>query len=256
MRTVYLSPHLDDAVLSAGGLIYDQTTSGKAVEIWTFMCGFPTVDDGEGEELSDFAKEMHTIWGTGSAQETVGIRRQEDLRAAGLVGAKPVHFDFLDCLYRRGRNGEVLYAESVFVPLNDQEADLPAQIAQAMVAWLKPDDIVVCPLGIGGHVDHLLVRLAAEMAVRASPRLCPLLYDADIPYFLNAPDDLAPRTVGMEHTLEPVSQSGLKAWLAAIEAYASQQSSLFDSRDSMRERLHAYWSEAGGIRLWTAETGN
>lgn len=42
MRWIYISPHLDDAVLSAGGLIYEQTRAGHEVEIWTFMCGFPS----------------------------------------------------------------------------------------------------------------------------------------------------------------------------------------------------------------------
>jgi molybdopterin-biosynthesis enzyme MoeA-like protein len=55
--------------------------------------------------------------------------------------------------------------------------DLPAQIAQTMSAYLKPDDIVIVQLGIGGHVDHVTVRRAAEMLKR------PLIYDADIPYF-------------------------------------------------------------------------
>jgi hypothetical protein len=37
MRWIYLSPHLDDAALSAGGLIYEQTQAGIQVEIWTFI---------------------------------------------------------------------------------------------------------------------------------------------------------------------------------------------------------------------------
>ena len=41
MRWIYLSPHLDDAVFSAGGLIYEQTQAGTPVEIWTIMCGDP-----------------------------------------------------------------------------------------------------------------------------------------------------------------------------------------------------------------------
>ena len=91
MRWIYLSPHLDDAVLSAGGLIYEQTRSGLSVEIWTFMCGYAPPG-----EVSSFAQLQHAQWGFSSAEETTRVRRQEDNIAASIVGARVVHFDFLD----------------------------------------------------------------------------------------------------------------------------------------------------------------
>ena len=172
---------------------------------------------------------MHTFWGTTNAKETIQIRREEDKRAASRVGAKAVQFDFLDCIYRRGKNGEGLYEAAVFIPPHAEDADLPAQIAQTMVAWLKPDDVVVSQLAIGGHVDHILVRKAAEMLKRQ------LVYDVDIPYLLRHPEELGPKTAEMKDSLQPVSEAGVETWLDAIEAYASQLSSLFDSIDSMRE---------------------
>jgi LmbE family N-acetylglucosaminyl deacetylase len=240
MRYIYFSPHLDDAILSAGGLISDQTKSGIPVEIWTFMSGVP-----DGEQLTDFAQSMHKIWGTTSAKETIQIRRDEDKLAASQVGAKAVHFDFLDCIYRRGKNGEGLYETAVFIPPHAEDSDLPAQIAQTMVAWLKPDDIVISQLAIGGHVDHILVRKAAEMLKRK------LVFDADIPYLLNYPDDLSPKTVGLKDSIQPVSEIGLEMWLKAIEAYGSQLDSVFESRDSMRDRMRAYWLERRGIQFWS-----
>lgn len=240
MRYIYFSPHLDDAVLSAGGLISDQTKEGIPVEIWTFMSGTP--DD---ERLTEFAQEMHSIWGTTSAKETIQIRREEDKRAASLIGAKVVHFDFLDCIYRRGKNGEALYQSAVFIPPHPEDADLPAQIAQTMIAWLKPDDVAVTQLAIGGHVDHILVRRAAEMLKRK------LVYDIDIPYLQRYPEELAPKTANMKESPQPVSEAGLKSWLEAIETYVTQFSSLFDSHDSMREMVRAYWFERKGIGFWT-----
>jgi LmbE family N-acetylglucosaminyl deacetylase len=240
MRYIYFSPHLDDAVLSAGGLISDQTKAGIPVEIWTFMSGVP-----DEEQLTDFAQEMHKFWGTTTAKETIQIRREEDKRAASRVGAKAVHFDFLDCIYRRGKNGEGLYEAAVFIPPHAEDADLPAQIAQTMIAWLKPDDVIVSQLAVGGHVDHILVRKAAEMLKRQ------LVYDVDIPYLLRQPEDLEPKTAEMKESVQPVSEAGLGSWLEAIEAYVSQLSSLFDSLDSMRESIYGYWLERKGIRFWT-----
>jgi LmbE family N-acetylglucosaminyl deacetylase len=241
MRYIYFSPHLDDAILSAGGLIFDQTRAGIPVEIWTFMSGVP-----EDEHLTSFAQEMHKMWGTTSVKETIEIRREEDKRAAARVGAKAVHFDFLDCIYRRGKNGEGLYESAVFIPPHPEDADLPAQIAQTMIAWLKPDDVAVSQLAIGGHVDHILVRRAAEMLKRR------LVYDEDLPYLFRDPDDLGVKTAEMRDPLQPVSEEGLETWLMGIEDYVTQLSSLFDSLDTMRDRVSKHWSERKGIRFWTS----
>src|SRR5215211_297721 len=171
MRWIYLSPHLDDAVLSAGGLIHGQTQAGIPVEIWTFMCGYPP-----GGEYSPIAQTLHKTWGFDSAEEVIRGRRLEDINAAAIVGATTVHFDFLDCIYRRapipntslsiqgasGTNGEWLYSE-ISVPPHPADADLPRQIAAAVSARLKPDDVLVCQLSVGSHVDHVLVRQAAEL---------------------------------------------------------------------------------------------
>jgi LmbE family N-acetylglucosaminyl deacetylase len=239
VRIIYFSPHLDDAVLSAGGLIRRQVGEGAEVEIWTFMAGVPEV-----AELSDFAKEMHGLWGFESAEQTVYARRAEDQRAASVVGAKAVHFDFLDCIYRRGRNRQVLYSD-VFVPIHADDADLAAQIGQTMIAWLRPDDQVVCQLSIGAHVDHVIVRKAAELLRR------PLIYDADMPYLLNHPDELKPNVMGMQESLQPVSEAGLECWIAGIECYASQIGAVFGGHKEMQEGMRGYWKEQRGVRYWT-----
>lgn len=240
VRTIYLSPHLDDAVLSAGGLIHDQAEAGGSIEIWTLMSGIPA-----DRELSDFARQMHGEWGTNTAPETVRLRRAEDRKAAATVGARPVHFAFLDCIYRRDEQGQPLYQEALHAPLHEYDAGLSTRIAGALRRRLRDDDVVVCQLGIGEHVDHLIVRAAAEMLGR------PLRYDADLPYLLDHPEELQGRAEAMRSFVEPVSASGVDAWLQAIEAYRSQLSTLFESMDSMRERMRAYWSGTGGIRLWS-----
>lgn len=240
MRYVYLSPHLDDAVLSAGGLIYDQTQAGMPVEIWTFMAGYP-----DEAELTDFARMLHRAWGTGSARQTVELRRREDEKAAAAVGARVVHFDFYDCIYRRGEDGQALYTD-IFVPPCEADAQLVEQVARTISAALRPDDVAVCQLAVGSHVDHVIVRQAAETLGR------PLIYDADIPYLLNFPGQLDPKTDGMaEPSVQVVSKAGLEAWLAGISAYASQIGMLFGDLESMRKRMRDYWAERKGLRFWS-----
>ena len=240
MRWIYISPHLDDAVLSAGGLIYDQVRSGMQVEIWNILGGFPPPG-----ELSPLAQVLHFQWGIPTTDELIRARRAEDGRACQRVGATPVYFDYFDCIYRRGKNGEWLYSY-IFVPPHEDEEDLIAQIAESISARLEPTDQLVCQLGVGSHIDHTLVRRAVERIQR------PIFYYADIPYLFRTPEELTSKTVGMKANAHVVSEAGLQSWHEAIARYESQLSSLFESPDHMRSQIRQYWSENNGAFLWSA----
>jgi LmbE family N-acetylglucosaminyl deacetylase len=243
MRWIYLSPHLDDAVFSAGGLIYEQAQAGFSVEIWTFMSGFPEPD------VSPFAQALHKRWGFSSAEETIRGRRAEDKNAAAILGASTLHFDFLDCIYRRGANGEWLYPD-LFVPPYPEDARIPVQIAQAISARLRPDDVLVCQLAVGSHVDHVLVRQGAELVGRS------LLYDIDVPYILNHPGEGEAKSAGMKESEHLITETGLSRWQEAALTYKSQLAALgdpFDTPEKVRAAIQAYWEERGGICLFGTE---
>jgi LmbE family N-acetylglucosaminyl deacetylase len=244
MRWIYLSPHLDDAVLSAGGLIYEQTKSGTPVEIWSFMAGLPS-----DTEYSPFAQLLHHQWGFSTAKDTFAARREEDKAAASLVGAVTVHFDFLDCIYRRDENGEWPYYE-ISLPPHDMDRDLPRQIANTISPRLRPDDVLVCQLSVGSHVDHVLVRRAAELLGR------PLLYAIDVPYIFYKPEELAPKSAGMQEKVHLVTESGLKLWQEAVLVYKSQLPVLGDAMNTPEnacESIQSYWGEQKGIRLYASQ---
>lgn len=238
-RWIYISPHFDDGVLSCGGLIWEQARQGVPVEIWTVCGGEPP--DGP---LSEFAQAMHAIWQSGNGRETIALRKLEDESAAVCVGAEIVHFDFLDCIYRRSRQGTPLYPESVFVPAHRGDARLPQRMARVLKSELLPGDILVAPLALGGHVDHVLVRQAVELLAR------PILYYADIPYLLNYPDTLAPAVAALEDSHFPLSAPAIDAWLAGIAAYRSQTSSLYRGEGSLEAAVRNYAAHLAGIRLW------
>ena len=241
MRWIYLSPHLDDAVLSAGGLIYEQTSTGAPVEIWTFMAGAPS-----DTEYSPFAQLLHQQWGFSSADETVASRREEDKNAASLVGATTVHFDFLDCIYRRDENGEWPYYD-INLPPQPMDADLPRQIAETISPRLKPDDKLVCQLSVGSHIDHVLVRQAAELLGR------PLIYDIDVPYIFYKPEELGPKSAGMKEKTHSVSESGLKLWKEAVLAYKSQLPVLGEAMSTPEqavESIQSYWQSGKASDCW------
>ena len=241
MRWIYISPHFDDVVLSCGGLIFDQAQQGTPVEIWTICAG-----DAPPGPLSLFAHQTHVDWGTGTAEETVALRREEDAAAAAIVGAETCHFSIPDCIYRRSPEGNPLYIESVFASLDPSEAGLNREIAAALDEELSRDDVVVCPLAVGSHMDHILVRSAVEILQH------PIRYYADMPYLLNRPEALEPAVRGLVEESFPVSEEGLKAWQDGCAAYKSQLLGLFPSDEQMRADLRAYWANGQQVRLWRA----
>jgi LmbE family N-acetylglucosaminyl deacetylase len=242
MRWIYLSPHFDDAVLSCGGLIWEQTHSGIAVEIWTVCAGNPPTGPS-----SEFADNMHKLWQTGSAQETVDLRRIEDQNAARRVGATVEHLTIPDAIYRRSKTGTLFYPENVFTDPNPRESRLAEEVVQQITAKLTQYDTLVCPLAVGGHVDHRITRAAAELLNR------PLWYYADIPYTLNNPDTLMMAVDSMTSKTFFISVKGLHAWEDSIAAHASQLSSLFANEQDMRQRIKEYAQKSGGLPLWERE---
>ncbi|MGZ6345952.1 MAG: PIG-L deacetylase family protein [Anaerolineales bacterium] len=239
MRWIYLSPHFDDAVLSCGGLIWEQTQKGFPVEIWTVCAG-----DAPPGRFSSLAVDCHTQWGIKSARELVAARRLENQAAARKVGAETADFSIPDCIYRRSPTKKILYRDDVFVPIDPTEIHLDADISAVLASELQPGDKVVSPLAIGGHLDHVLTRLAAERLGR------PLQYYADIPYLINRPEMLAPAVKGLRSTHYPVSEKGLVAWQKGIAAYATQILMLFRNSAQMRRAIRLYWESQPGFRLW------
>jgi LmbE family N-acetylglucosaminyl deacetylase len=156
-NTLYLSPHLDDATLSCGGQIHQQTAAGRPVLIVTITAGDPPA-----VPPSEFAQLLHDRWQL--AGEVVAGRRAEDAAACRRLGADYLHWDISDCIYRVDpATGAALYpsVEAIFGPVHPAEAPLVAVLARRM-ATLPPCGRVIAPLAIGCHVDHQLVRAAAE----------------------------------------------------------------------------------------------
>ena len=104
--------------------------------------------------------------------------------------------------------------------------------------------MLVCPLALGGHVDHVLVRRAAESLGWS------LQYYADIPYLLNNPQTLAPAITPFTGQLYRISEDGLKAWLEGVAAFKSQISSLYKKEGTLDSAIRSYWKVRDGINLW------
>jgi len=241
MEWVYLSPHFDDVALSCGGLVWQQAQAGQRVTVWTLCAG--AVPQGP---LSEFAQSLHARWGT-EEDSAPAQRAAEDIASCQQMGAGWQHFDVPDCIYRQGPDGEFLYASEAALngDLHPGEARLIQQLARQLADRLPKRARLVCPLAVGSHVDHQLVRAAAERLKRR------LWYYADYPYVLKHAESLEQMAQqGWLGRVMPISSAGLAAWQAAIAAHASQISSFWPDLDAMRAAMAQYCAQNGGLKLW------
>jgi|GEM_PF-371564 len=219
-EALFISPHLDDAVLSCGSAIARLARTGARVWVVTVF----TADLAPDMDPSPLAMRCHETWGGGDAP--FSRRREEDRAAVSLLGAEPVHLGFLDAVYRTDGRGKPWYpaTQRGGTAAPDERACVQ-RIAERLREVLggHPRATVFCPAGIGGHVDHTIVRTAVESL--GAPHI---IYYDEYPYFswtksahhaTRRPPSLVLRATRME----------LEARVAATHCYASQIPGLFPS---------------------------
>ncbi len=239
---VYLSPHLDDAALSCGGQIAERAARGDRVLVVTVFTG-----DQPAGELSLFARRLHRYWRLSAG--VVAARRREDRAACVRLGARAVHWSEVEAIYRRDQAaGGCLYPDrdSLFDEPAATDAELEQRIADRL-RELPSECPVFAPLAAGGHVDHWLVRRAAEAACGDR-----LIYYEDYPYVVFDARAAGRAMSGGHWTSEviPLSATALEAKIGAIGTYASQIPVLFRRRRRMARMVRRFTRRTGGERLW------
>jgi LmbE family N-acetylglucosaminyl deacetylase len=255
--TIYLSPHLDDVVLSCGGTVHRRALRGQRSLVITLFAGSPDEDAN-----TAFSQELKERWG--GAQDPVGVRREEDLAALRAIGADAAHLPFLDCVYRRGpHSGADLYptVAHIFGDVDKEEALLHLELLEALRPTLQahPAATICAPLAVGHHVDHIIaLRAAFVLAAEGRTVRC---YE-DYPYAVQpaevqrALDALGPCALGWERSCECFGAESLRAKTEAVAAYRSQISTFWPDLDAMRRDVAAYAESVGqgryGESFWSA----
>ena len=240
---IFISPHLDDAALSCGGGIVRLVRAGCRVTVVTVF----TADQPADSPLTPLARRSHASWGAGEAPfET---RRTEDRDALALLGAVPEHLGLLDAIYRRSASGDALYADPLAsISAEDAEKFMPRLVDALRTSALSafPEARVFCPAGVGGHVDHVLVRRAAEELLQPED----LVYYDEYPYV--ARPETAPLAGAGAAADWPVQHLALSpeevdARIAAVARYGSQLRGLFPTQaERLREIASARIPGIGG----------
>lgn len=242
MRYIYFSPHLDDAVFSCGGIIAQQVCQGKSIEVWSFFTADPPQMN-----LTPFAKILHKRWGKSS--NPYQVRRREDMDACALLSVNYRHFGFLDCIYRRypaNNTPVVKKTADLFQPIREKETELLGVITQTLRQYLHPEDVIILPLGVGSHIDHLLVKNLAYNLENER------LYFPDYPYAskVKSTSDLALTQGANEHHYL-LTSAELKLWQESAGCYQSQVSSFWKSTEEMKADIARYAFSLIGSTVWS-----
>ena len=176
MRVLAVSPHLDDAAFSVGGVLARLADAGHQVTVATvFTASVPGP--------TGFALACQTDKGIAPHLDYLALRRAEDSAAMAVLGVEHLHLGLPEAPHRGYDSPAALFAGV----LPGDRLDLPT---------LPVADVLLAPQGLGGHVDHLLV-VAAVAALRR-----PTAWWPDAPYVLRAPD--APPSSDLPGGLQPL----------------------------------------------------
>jgi LmbE family N-acetylglucosaminyl deacetylase len=150
---VVFSPHLDDAVLSLGGLIGREAASGRSVEVVSCFTAGPPLET---------IPVDRRVFGDYTA------RRVEDAGALAVLGARHRWLDLLERIWREPalrRTQHVFHTPPTIGDFSQLRA-----IRTAIGECLDRGAELYLPLAIGHHVDHVEVALAAlsEVLVRGA----------------------------------------------------------------------------------------
>jgi LmbE family N-acetylglucosaminyl deacetylase len=254
-RLLILSPHLDDAVLSVGGIMERAINSGVAVIAGTIF----TANANEVVAYSPRVKELHSLWGLGD--NPTRARREEDIEALQSLGSEYLHGNLPDAIYRVDSDGQALYPTTGAVfsdPSPKEEIWLPLRrLLEEWLALVKPS-IVLCPLTVGRHVDHVITAEGFRQ-VESADKPAVFLYE-DMPYSAGFSPSALPDTVegaisrsrwSLRTPITIPVDTGKK--VAAICKYKSQLAELFP-QGQVEEEVKRYTglkSSAGfQERLW------
>ena len=206
MNVLLVSPHLDDAVFSAGALAASLAERGHRVTVATAFTRSI-------HPASGFALACQLDKGLSPEVDYMALRRNEDSVATKGIGAMAVWLDLPEAPHRGYGGAAALFSEP---RADDRIADA---LAERLAPLLAEAACVFAPQGLGGHVDH---RLTIAALLAAPPRR--IAWWADSPYVLRdpgaRPDAALPAPL---HAVALVfGEEVIARKIAAAGAYASQ----------------------------------
>ncbi len=219
-HAVAVSPHLDDAVFSAGGTLAALADAGWRVTVVT--CFTASVAD-----PSPFALSTQLDKGLDASVDYMALRRAEDVAACAELGARPVHLPVPEAPHRGYTS-----AADLFAGVHDDDG-VVALLAELLRPVLRHADLVLAPQALGDHADHRVVAEAVAAVVEPDGPW----WWRDAPYALRRPD-ARPWTVVPEGRDRAVGIGAqLERKIAAARCYTTQLGFQFGGADGVGPAL-------------------
>lgn len=148
---IVLSPHLDDAVLSLGEHLLRWKREKKKILIITIMSRFVG-----SKKINDYSKKYLELSGFKTVKSFEKARKREDLRVMKKMKIRGQYLNLLDAGFWEGRKGERYQSKSELLGVVIKR-EHEKEMEKIEFDLLRTKKILV-PFGVGGHVDHLLVK--------------------------------------------------------------------------------------------------
>ena len=240
MNYYFISPHLDDAIFSAGNLIYKLREKAKVTIITIF-----TKVTNESNTL--FTHLFIKKSGFCNSRDLFSARKDEDIKVCRSIGVNAIHLDFVDLAWRKKRAvGGIslripelshLYPTRFHIlggKIHKEDEAIMKKITQTLKNSIKNDDAVVfCPLGIGNQVDHIITRTICQKS------FLNVIYWQDYPYVLK---NQADQRFIKENNLETMTFCGPFYKKELMLGYTSQIQAYFKDKKIKNVTEHYYSS--------------
>ncbi len=235
-RVTVLSPHRDDAAFSLYLSLKRWCRSGVDVSVLNFFT------------VSAYGRST-----AGSGPEIISlVRKAEDRRVLSFIGRsiRVQDCDLLDAPLRLA-----VSPDAVFRPETQALAAASEPEVAALIRANARSGLLITPLGLGGHVDHIAVHRAAM----ACPNKQRLAFYEDLPYAAWTPDTILSRHIReteakAEVRLRPaiIRREGA-AWQKQ-SAVAQYQSQITPEEAALISKYSGRYG--GGERLWIPKYSN
>lgn len=154
-KIYFISPHLDDAILSAGALIYELKDTSKVAIISVFT----KASNKNNKASLEFTRSCQYR----DARELFSSRRRDDKILCQFLKIGCYHLGFVDALWRENFNS----LKQVFrkrLNNNKNEQNLEKAIIKKLKKIIKNKEksLIFSPLALGNHIDHIIVKRICE----------------------------------------------------------------------------------------------
>ncbi len=177
MKILILSPHADDAAFSCGDHIIQWRKQGITVVVCTVFSRFKT---------SIISKDVKSYLNNSGFSDVLTFekaRSREDARSLKYFKTSFISPNLIDGAFRTYKKALIYqnFDELFSGKISESDEITVKKLNYFIRSKEKKFDLIIAPIGIGNHADHLITSLSARNCVNKEK----IGFYIDTPYFLN-----------------------------------------------------------------------